>query len=112
MKGMGQMDIEKILLKYDEMIAKGDLQAAAGYLEKKAAQCGEEGYSTSAITIFNELEGFWRAAGDKEKSYAAAEAALGLIASCKMEGRRILNVVPECSWLVTSIFPPCTSMIL
>lgn len=80
------MDIEKILLKYDEMIAKGDLQAAAGYLEKKAAQCGEEGYSTSAITIFNELEGFWRAAGDKEKSYAAAEAALGLIASCKMEG--------------------------
>ena len=80
------MDIEKILLKYDEMIAKGELRAAAGYLEKKAAQCGEEGYSTSAITIFNELEGFWRAAGDKEKSYAAAEAALGLIASCKMEG--------------------------
>ena len=86
MKGMGQMDIEKILLKYDEMIAKGELQAAVGYLEKKAAQCGEAGYSTSAITIFNELEGFWRAAGDKEKSYAAAEAALGLIASCKMEG--------------------------
>ena len=32
MKGMGQMDIEKILLKYDEMIAKGELQAAAVFI--------------------------------------------------------------------------------
>ncbi len=80
------MDIENILRKYDEMVAQGQMQVAVEYLEKKAAECVEEGESTSAITIFNELEGFWRAAGEKEKSYAAAEAALGLISSCKMEG--------------------------
>lgn len=80
------MDIENILRKYDEMLAQGQMQAAVEFLENKAAECGEEGHSTSAITIFNELEGFWRAAGDKEKSYAAAETALGLISSCKMEG--------------------------
>ncbi len=80
------MDIENILQKYDEMLSRGEMQAAVGYLEKEAADRVEEGDSTSAITIFNELEGFWRVAGDKEKSYAASEAALGLIASCKMEG--------------------------
>lgn len=80
------MDIENILHKFDEMLAQGQMQAAADYLEEKAAQCGEEGYSTMAITIFNELEGFWRAAGQKEKSYAAAETALGLIFSCKLDG--------------------------
>ncbi|MCK9342177.1 MAG: tetratricopeptide repeat protein, partial [Synergistaceae bacterium] len=53
---------------------------------KMAAECVEEGKNTSAITIFNELEGFWRVAGEKEKSYAAAEAALGLISSGEMEG--------------------------
>lgn len=80
------MDIENILHEYDEMIARGQLQEAVGYLEKQAAECVKDGESTSAITIFNELEGFWRVAGDKAKSYAAAEAALGLIASCGMEG--------------------------
>ena len=80
------MDIENILRKYDEMVAQGQMQAAVEYLDKKAAECVEEGESISAITIFNELEGFWRVAGDKEKSYAAAEAALGLISSGAMEG--------------------------
>ena len=68
------------------MVAQGQMQAAVEYLDKKAAECVEEGESISAITIFNELEGFWRVAGDKEKSYAAAEAALGLISSGAMEG--------------------------
>ena len=80
------MDIENILQKFDEMLAQGQMQAAVDYLEDKAAQCGEEGYSTLAITIFNELEGFWRVAGQKEKSYAAAETALGLISSCRLDG--------------------------
>jgi len=80
------MDIENILCKFDEMLEQGQMQTAVDYLEKKAAQCGEEGYSTLAITLFNELAGFWRAAGQKEKSYAAAETALGLISSCKLEG--------------------------
>jgi len=80
------MNIENILRKYDEMLAQGQMQAAVGYLEEEAAKCVEEGENTSAITIFNELEGFWRVAGEKEKSYTAAEAALALIATCKMEG--------------------------
>lgn len=80
------MDIENVLCKYDEMVTQGQMQAAVEYLEKKAVECVEEGESTSAITIFNELEGFWRVAGEKEKSYAAAEAALGLISSSEMEG--------------------------
>lgn len=80
------MDIENILHKYDEMAASGQMQAAVEYLEKKAAECVEDGENASAITIFNELEGFWRVAGEKEKSYAAAEAALGLISSGEMEG--------------------------
>ena len=80
------MNIENILRKYDEMLAQGQMQAAVGYLEEEAAKCVEEGENTSAITIFNELEGFWRVAGEKEKSYAATEAALALIATCKMEG--------------------------
>ena len=80
------MDIENILHKYDEMAASGQMQEAVEYLENMAAECVEEGKNTSAITIFNELEGFWRVAGEKEKSYAAAEAALGLISSGEMEG--------------------------
>jgi len=80
------MDIENILHKYDEMAASGQMQEAVEYLENMAAECVEEGKNTSAITIFNELEGFWRVAGEKENSYAAAEAALGLISSGQMEG--------------------------
>lgn len=80
------MDIENILKKFDEMLASGQMREAVDYLEKKAAECGEEGCASSAITIFNELEGFWRVAGQKEKSYAAAETALALISSCGLVG--------------------------
>ena len=80
------MDIENVLQKFDEMLEQGQMQAAVDYLEKKAAESIEDGCSSSAITIFNELEGIWRVAGQKEKSYAAAETALGLISSCRLDG--------------------------
>ena len=80
------MDLKNILQKFDEMLAQGQMQDAVDYLENKAELFAKEGDSTSAITVFNELEGFWRIAGQKEKSYAAAETALGLISSCGLEG--------------------------
>ena len=43
------------------------------------------GDGEAAVTILNELEGFWRAAGQKEKSYAAAERALGLLRNLDRE---------------------------
>ena len=43
------------------------------------------GDGEAAVTILNELEGFWRAAGQKEKSYAAAEKALGLLRNLDRE---------------------------
>lgn len=80
------MDIENVLHRFDKMLEQGQMHEAVDYLEKKAAESIEEGCSSSAITIFNELEGIWRAAGHKEKSYAAAEAALALISSCGLDG--------------------------
>ena len=80
------MDIKDVLQRFDGMLAQGQMEEAVAHLEERARQFKEEGDSSSAITIFNELEGFWRVAGQREKSYAAAEVALGLISSCGLEG--------------------------
>jgi tetratricopeptide (TPR) repeat protein len=57
------------------------VKEAGEYLEQQSAKSEEVGDSDAAVTIYNELEGFWRAAGQKEKSYSAAEKALALLRS-------------------------------
>ncbi len=83
------MDIENILHKYDEMAASGQMQAAVEYLEKMAAECVEDGKNTSAITIFNELEGFWRVAGEKEKAMRPLRRRLALSLQAKWKGASV-----------------------
>lgn len=86
MEGLVKMEIKEILAKFDGMLAEGRTREAGEYLDKMAVECGSSGDTSAAISIFNELEGFWRVAGEAEKSYAAAEAAIGLLKACGLEG--------------------------
>lgn len=80
------MDVREVLHKFDEMLAQGRVREAGAFLEESAAECARCGDHAAAVTVFNELEGFWRAAGQQEKCFSAAETALALLSSAGLEG--------------------------
>ncbi|MEG1604270.1 MAG: tetratricopeptide repeat protein [Cloacibacillus sp.] len=73
------MEIENILRQYDETLAAGNIKEAGAFLEKTARESEEARDLSAAVTLYSELEGFWRAACEKEKCYSAAEKALLLL---------------------------------
>lgn len=85
-KGMVLLDVREIVQKFDAMLAEGRVSEAGRWLEEAAEECRKNGDYASCVTVFNELEGFWRAAGCKEKSFAAAQTALALLESAGLEG--------------------------
>ena len=85
-KGMVLLDVREIVQKFDAMLAEGRVSEAGRWLEEAAEECRKNGDYASCVTVFNELEGFWRAAGSKEKSFAAAQTALALLESAGLEG--------------------------
>ncbi|MEG1798732.1 MAG: tetratricopeptide repeat protein [Synergistaceae bacterium] len=80
------MDVRDVLQKFDSMLAEGLVREAGLWLEEAAESCRRSGDYAACVTLFNELEGFWRASGNREKSFAAAEAALALLVSAGLEG--------------------------
>lgn len=69
----------EILRRFDEMLSEGRIKEAGEYLEEMADNCRASGDGAAAISVLNELEGYWRVAGRRDKSYAAAETALSLL---------------------------------
>lgn len=80
-----QLDAAAILKRFDDLLAEGRVREAGTYLEEQSALAEREGDNNAAVSIYNELEGFWRAAGQQEKSYAAAEKALDLLKGLGLE---------------------------
>lgn len=86
LKGMVFLDVRDVLQKFDSMLAEGLVSEAGLLLESEAESCRRSGDYAACVTLFNELEGFWRASGNRDKSFAAAEAALALLSSAGLEG--------------------------
>lgn len=78
------MDIKNIVQHYDELLAAGETGEAGLYLEKMSAQAEKERDIAAVVTLSTELEGYWRAAGNKRKCYEAAEKALLLLEACEL----------------------------
>lgn len=73
------MDIKQVLSHLDTLLEQQQMSAAADYLDKMAAEAELEGDTTARLTLYNEIIGFHRVSGNREKSYAAAEKALALL---------------------------------
>ncbi len=74
------MEIDEVLRRFESMLSRGMVNEAGRYLEDMAAKSESAGDRLTAASCFNELTGFWRVCGREEKSCAAAERALALLA--------------------------------
>lgn len=79
------MEIRDVLRRFEELLSLGCADDAGRYLEETAAEREGAGDGQAAISCCNELTGFWRVRGRKEKSYAAAERALALLSGNGLE---------------------------
>ena len=73
------MLVEEIFQHYEALLQSGHISEAGEFLEESAASFALSGDTLAAASCYNELEGFWRVAGKKEKSYSAAEKALSIM---------------------------------
>ncbi|MCD8164556.1 MAG: hypothetical protein LUE09_14365 [Synergistaceae bacterium] len=80
------MDIENVLRRFEELLARGRVEEAGQYLEETAAISERSGDGLAEASCRNELTGFWRVCGQREKSYASAERALALLSENGLAG--------------------------
>lgn len=80
------MEIDEVLRRFESMLSRGMVNEAGRYLEDVAVKSEGEGDPLTAASCFNELIGFWRVCGRKEKSCAAAERALALLSESGLCG--------------------------
>ena len=86
LKGMVFLDVREVLQRFDALLAEGRVSEAGAWLDTAAEECRKNGDYAAAVTVFNEIEGFWRAAGDRDRSFAAAESAIALLESAGLTG--------------------------
>lgn len=80
-----EIDTQKVMATYDELLAAGTVREAGEFISKMAIFADECGELFSAASFLNELAGFWRVHGNKEKSYASCEKALEIMRSAGMD---------------------------
>ena len=80
------MDIETGLSRFEELLSQGRVDEAGQYLEETAAVSERGGDGLAEASCRNELTGFWRVCGQREKSYASAERALALLSENGLAG--------------------------
>ena len=80
------MDIENVLRRFEELLSQGRVDEAGQYLEETAAVSERGGDGLAEASCRNELTGFWRVCGQREKSYASAERALALLSENGLAG--------------------------
>ena len=91
------MDINKVLMEYDNMFGVQTLEQIDDFLTEQIESALSEGDNNSALTLMNEMLGFCRDTGQKEKGLHYCELvqrmleSLGLAGSTEY-GTALLNV--------------------
>lgn len=80
------MDIQRVLTEYDNMFGVKKLSEIEAFLVAKAAEASKEGDAASLFTLLNEIIGFCRDTGQKEKGLAYCGQLLELMAKMGLEG--------------------------
>lgn len=80
------MDIHATLSHLDTLFAEKRLAEVAPYLNRQLSQALEEGDLGAALTLTNELVGFYRSISQSEASLAMAKKALDLIGALHLSG--------------------------
>ena len=78
------VSIRQVIEGFDALLARDAKTEAGQYLEKWLAEFEEKGDWSSQITILNEMMGFYRNTGEKEKGLASVEKGLALIGEHKL----------------------------
>ena len=77
------MTTEDILKEYEKLLSGGSVKEAGVFLEGRAREA-EKDEPLTAASCWNELTGYWRVCGDRQKSYAAAERALAILGTKRL----------------------------
>lgn len=80
------MDIQRVLTEYDNMFGVKELSEIEAFLVAKAAEASKEGDAASLFTLLNEIIGFCRDTGQKEKGLAYCDQLLELMSRMGLEG--------------------------
>lgn len=80
----GQRPIQEIIEGFDALLAKDAKDEARAYLETWLSRCEEEGNWANQITILNEMMGFYRNSGEKEKGLWSVKKGFDLIAEHRL----------------------------
>ena len=80
------MDINKVLMEYDNMYGAYSLDEIDEFLENKVEEALTEGDSASALTLMNEMLGLCRDTGKKEKGLHYCELTRRMLSKLNLEG--------------------------
>lgn len=80
------MEIQSVLDQLDQLFAQKKLAEVEPFLTGRLQEALEEGDAGSALTLMNELAGFYRSVSQPEKSLEAAEQALSAVSLMKLSG--------------------------
>lgn len=80
------MDINKVLMEYDNMFGAHSLEDIEGFLVKKLDMAYREEDNYSAVTLLNELMGFCRDTDQKAKGVGYCKQVIGLMNTMGLEG--------------------------
>lgn len=75
----GRIPVKRIIEKLDGFFARDDMSAAGKLLEYWQTEAKELGDKNGELSVVNELIGYYRKTGEKEKGLAAAERGLFLL---------------------------------
>lgn len=73
------MDVKAVLTKADEMFALDRIEDAGRYLEEKAKEALDGDEDSAALSILNELTGYYRHSGRMNDAWRTAEQMLELV---------------------------------
>lgn len=79
-------EIQDIIEEFDQLLARDAKEEAAAFLEDWLVQFEENGDWGSQITILNEMMGFYRSNGEREKGLASVEKGLALVNEHQLSG--------------------------
>ncbi|CVI66939.1 Tetratricopeptide repeat protein [Clostridiales bacterium CHKCI001] len=79
------MDINQVLIEYDQMFGKYSLQEIENFLTVKIKEAYEQKEYFAAVTLLNEIMGFCRDTGQKEKGIGYCEQVIQLMKELQLE---------------------------
>ena len=96
MIGSRFVDVERFFQGFSKVFASGEQEAISGYLRRSLAEAEAENDSRAAVTILNEMTGWFRGISDYAESLNACEQALSLMRTLGYEnsaayGTTLLN---------------------